>query len=207
MMFKPFLLAAALIATPLLAHAQATTPVNELPAGTYVMDKAHASLVWRVSHFGLANYTARFTDLDAELLLDPQDVTKSKLVAHVNPMSVRTDFPYPEKKDFDGELAKGEGWFNAGKFPEITFTSTRITRTGDKTGVVEGDLTFLGVTRPVALDVTFNGGMAEHPFTKKGVMGFSATAHIKRSDWGMNGYMQFIGDDVSIQIEAEFGQK
>jgi polyisoprenoid-binding protein YceI len=207
MFIKQLFLASALVLMPLAAHAQATTPIAQLPAGAYGLDKTHASLTWKVMHLGLANYTARFTDFDADLHLDPANVTNSKVSVTINPASVRTDYPHADKKDFDAKLAKGAEWFNADKFPQITFTSTSLTQTGERTGKLTGDLTFLGVTKPVTLDVTFNGGMAAHPFTQKAAVGFSATGTLKRSEWGFTTYIPNIGDEVALMIEVEFLKK
>ncbi len=206
---KKLLLAGAFLlsfSTSALAQEQ-MTPYNEMPAGTYSLDKTHASLVWKVSHAGLSNYTARFTDFDANLTFDPNNVENSTLVATINPTSIETDYPNPEKTDFNKELSQGEQWLNAQNFPEITFESTAITKTSENTGTMTGNLTFLGVTKPVTLDVVFNGAMAEQPFSKLPTLGFSATGSIKRSEWGLNTYVPAIGDRVDIAIEAELAKK
>lgn len=188
------------------AHAQMPmTDYSDMPAGVYTLDETHAMLIWRVSHLGLSNYTARFTKFDADLRFDPANPENSSLTATVDPTSIETDYPYPEEKDFDAKLVEGEEWFNAINFPEITFQSTVITRTGENTGAMTGDLTFLGVTKPMTLDVTFNGAMAEQPFSKKPTLGFSATGTINRSEWGMATYVPTIGDEIELLIEAEFG--
>lgn len=184
----------------------AQTAYTEMPAGVYQLDDAHASLTWKVSHVGLSYYTARFTDFDAQITFDPKAPEQSKVTAAINPASVETDHPYPEQADFDKELSEGEGWFNSNTFPKITFESTGIKHTGEDTGVMTGNLTFLGVTKPVSLDVTFNGAYAEQPFSKKPTLGFSANGRLKRSEWGMTTYVPNIGDEVELLIEAEFAQ-
>lgn len=194
---------------PTLAFAEAAppqqTPAAQLPSGEYVLDRTHASLTFKVSHMGMSNYTARFTKLDGTLTYDPIDPAKSSIRALIDPTSIKTDYPNPEKVDFDAELA-GEKWLNAPKFPAIAFESTSVTRTGDKTGTVTGNLTFMGVTKPVTLNATFNGGYAEKPFSNPPAagIGFSASTVIKRSDFGFSTYVPMIGDDVTIEIEAEF---
>ena len=174
------------------------------PSGTYVLDRTHASIIWKVSHLGLSNYAGRFASFDATLSYDADNPEASSVTVEINPLSVRTDYPFPEKTDFDAKLGKGEDWFNAGAFPVITFTSTKLEQTGPTTGKMTGDLTMLGVTKPVTLDVTMNGSLAEHPMNKKPAIGFSATGEIKRSDWGFSTYVPMIGDTVTLQIEAEF---
>jgi polyisoprenoid-binding protein YceI len=191
----------ALSASAQLASAQLATDV---PAATYKIDPTHASLTWRVLHMGLANYTARFTKLDATLTLDPAKPESAKLTASVDPTSIKTDYPFPEKENFDKVLGESAKWFNGAVSKSITFTSTAVKMTGAKTADVTGDLTFLGVTKPVTLKATFNGGMAVHPFSKKPAVGFSATGSIKRSEFGMTGGIPFVGDDVALVIEIEF---
>lgn len=196
---------AALVSGPALA--QEFTSPDALPAGVYTVDKKHASLTWKVSHAGLSNYTARFKAFDAQIDYDPKDVTKSTVTATIDPNAIETDFVPTADKDFNKELATGDKWFNAGAHPSITFTSTKVEKTGDHTGKLHGDLTLLGVTRPVVLDVTYNGGFAEQPFSKLPTLGFSATGRIKRSDWGLSTYVPIIGDEVEILIEAEFAKQ
>ena len=187
------------------AFAQANTPIADMPAGVYELDETHASIIWKVSHLGLSNYAGRFTKFDADLTLDPANPENSSVTATINPTSIETDYPYPEEKDFNAKLISGETWFNAGEFASIDFKSTSLTKTGDTTGTMTGDLTFLGVTAPITFDVTFNGAFEEQPFSKKPAIGFSATGTMKRSDWGFDTYVPSIGDEVEIQIEAEFG--
>jgi len=95
-------------------------------------------------------------------------------------------------------------FFDADKFNSITFQSTAIELTSEKTGKVTGNLTFHGVTKPVVLDVTLNGTIASHPITKKPALGFSAKTVIKRSDFGVNELEGPLSDDVNLIIEAEF---
>jgi polyisoprenoid-binding protein YceI len=93
--------------------------------------------------------------------------------------------------------------FGAEDHPDITFVSTAIERTGEATGLVTGDLTLNGVTRPVTLNVTFNGGRFVL-ITGKQTLGFSAAATIRRSEFDADDWSQVVGDDVEILIEAEF---
>ena len=201
---KFMILTLALLAFPFMAQAQEGTPVSGMPSGLYELDKSHASLIWKVSHLGLSNYTARFTRFDVDLDFDAQDPVRSRVRAEIDPTSIETDYPNPEQKDFDAQLVNEASWFNAEQFPKITFESTSVEKTGDNTGKVTGDLTFLGVTKPITLDVTFNKALGQHPFANKPALGFSATGSLKRSDFGMNTYIPNIGDEVDIILEVEF---
>lgn len=203
------LLALALAAGLGLAPAAAAQTANA-PAGAYGMDKTHASLLWSMKHQGLSYYQARFTDFDIQLTFDPKDVTKSKVTATVKPKSVETDFaktrPAGNTTDFNAELANDARFFNTAKFPEAKFVSTKITKTGDTTGKMAGDLTFLGVTKPVTFDITYVGDRND-PRSQKHKVGFQAVGTIKRSEFGMTWGTPAQGDEVRLQIDAEFIQK
>ena len=95
--------------------------------------------------------------------------------------------------------------FDAAKFPQATFVSTAVQRTGPTAGKMTGDLTIHGVTKSVTFDVTFNGG-APSPMGPAYYLGFHATATIKRSDFGLDKMVwnSFVGDDVKLTIEALF---
>lgn len=191
----PFLLA---LAVPVAAQDAAPKPA---PAGVYLSDPAHTSLTWRISHFGLSNYTARFTGIKARLDWNPAEPARSTLEVKVDPASVRTDFPFPEVEDFDRKIATAPE-FLAGK--DIVFVAKSIEVTGEATGRIAGDLTFRGETRPMTLDVRFNGSMAEHPMDKKAHLGFSATGTVRRTDWGLDFAAPVLGEDVELLIETEF---
>jgi len=181
--------------------------IDDLPSDVYHLDKTHASLIWKVSHFGLSNYTARFTDFDATINLDAKNVSNSSVTAKINPFSIETDYPKSDKKDFNKTLSEDTKWFNGIKFPEINFKSTNIMLTSGTTAIVSGDLKMLGIVKPIKLDVTFNGAYEKHPFSKKPTIGFSATGKINRSDWGLNTHFPMIANEVKIIIEAEFYKK
>ncbi len=183
------------------------------PAGVYTLDKSHAAVTFQVMHLGLSNYTARFTDFDAQLTLDPANPTASSVTATINPASVETDYAGDYRathrgsayRSWDEDLARNPSWFNAVAHPTISFQSTGLTLTGERTGTMTGNLTFLGQTHPVTLDVTFNGEHVPHPF-RPGIaaIGFSARGTLNRSTWGMSNYVPNIGDAVNLIIEAEF---
>jgi len=167
------------------------------PAGTYVLDKSHASLTASLSHMGLSHYTMRFDVLDASFTYDPKAPEASKVQASVDANSLDVGVPKISAQ-FAREFLAGD------ESPRITFTSTAIIYSGNH-GTLTGDLTLRGVTRPVTLDVTFNGTGAGLLGGHR--MGFSATGDIKRSDFGSKAWLSAVGDDVHIVIEAEFQKK
>lgn len=180
-------------------------PVN-VPAGAYTLDKTHSTVVFRVSHLGFSNYTASFSDFDAKLTFDPAKPEFTTLEATIDPRSLTLPAPPAGFKD---EMV-GPQWLNVAQYPAITFKSTKVDVTGANTAKVTGDFTLHGVTKPVVLDVTFNGGYAGHPMDPNARIGFSATGVFKRSDFGVAygvpapGTTMGVGDEVSVAIETEF---
>jgi polyisoprenoid-binding protein YceI len=180
-----------------------------VPAGTYTLDKSHASLIFKVNHLGFSNYTARFKRFDATLQFDPANLGAAKLTATVDAKSLETDFPDPAKLDFNAQL-QGKDWLDTAQFPEMKFQSTKVEVTGKNTMKVNGELTLHGVTRPVVLDATYNGGYAGHPMDPHARIGFSAHGSLKRSQFGISagipapGTTMGVGDDVQVILETEF---
>lgn len=200
-------LALMLLATPALA--QEPPPDPNPPAGSYRLDLTHGRLTFKVSHLGFSSYTAFFRDFSADLAFDPADPAAMQVRAVVQAASVET--LYPDKTlDFNALIA-GADFLDAAKYPVMTFTSTGVAPTGAQTAKVTGDLTLHGVTKPVTLDVTYNGGWAAHPMDPGGArIGFSATGRLRRSEFGIAyglpapGSTLGVGDEVRIEIEAEF---
>lgn len=202
-MFKNFFFSIFVFFAPI-HNICALTPIAEMPSAIYNLDKSHASITWKVSHLGLSNYTARFSNFTSHLNFNSEDITKSFVTATIYSNSIKTDYPNPEKKDFDKKLSENSDWFNSKKFPTIEFNSREIKVTSDKTGQIIGDLTMFGITKEIILETKFNGAFLEKPFSKVPALGFSATSTIKRSDFGFDTYIPMIGDEVEILIEVEY---
>lgn len=187
-------------------------PAQDLPpaqAGNFKIDLGHTRLLFRVSHLGFSNYTAFFRDIDATLVFDPDHPEAMQVTASVKTASVETMYPDPAV-DFNAVLA-GADLLDAARFPEMTFTSTAVAVTGAATADVTGDLTLHGVTKPLTLAVSFNGGYGAFPMDPGGArIGFSATGKLMRSDYGIGfgvpapGSAFGVGDAVQIIIETEF---
>jgi len=176
------------------------TDPAKVPAGTYALDKRHASLTVRVLHMGFSHYTLRLNGLDGGFTYDPANWQATKVTFTVDPKSVDT-----HDAAFDKQII---GYFEADKYPTISFVSTGLQGGTDGKGTLTGDLTFHGVTKPVALAVMFAG--AGHGVTPIGTrLGFSGTTQIKRSDFGLNSMIlnQFTADEVDLAFEVEFEKK
>ena len=206
-MHRPTLAAAmavALAAIPLSFSAaqpmQMPPPVTDaaqVPGGHYVVDVHHATLLVTVQHMGLAHSTFRLDKVDAAFDYDPAHPDASKVTATIDANSFDQGDPA-----ISTQFAKQ--FLDAPDHPNITFVSTSLHRTDATHGVLTGDLTIGGVTKPVALNVTFDGfrpagGMGPAR------MGFSANGLIKRADFGIGAKMPaaVIGD-VNVVLEIEF---
>jgi polyisoprenoid-binding protein YceI len=168
-------------------------------ADKFVIDPVHTNILFIANHLGYSRMIGQFQEFSGEFSFDEQAVENSAVAVTVNTASVDTD---DQARD---DHLRSPDFFNAAEFPEMTFASTAIERTGDKTGKITGDLTLLGVTKPVTLDVTFNQ-KAPHPLPQYSgveVAGFSATTTIKRSDFGMSTFVPAIGDEIEIILEVE----
>ncbi len=192
-----------LIAGPAIA---ATAPAGpQPPAGAYTIDPAHTSVTFRVSHLGFSHYTARFSKIAGQLKFNPAAPAAMVVEATIDPMSLELNTPPP---GFHEQLM-GKGWFEAAQFPKITFKSTKVDLTGPNTARVTGDFTLHGVTKPVTLDVTYNGGWPANAYDGPRV-GFSGHTVLKRSAFGISqgipapGTNMGVSDDVDVAIETEF---
>jgi polyisoprenoid-binding protein YceI len=179
------------------ARADSSTDVSAMPAGTYQLDPNHASITFKINHLGFSHYTGRFDQMEATLNFNPAAPDQSALNVTIYPNSINTNNAKLE------EELRGDKYFDVIKFPRATFQSTKIERTGSAAGKVTGDFTFLGVTHTLTLDVTLVGA-GTRPMDSKKVIGFSATGTMKRSDWGLTNLLPLVGDDVALEIEAEF---
>ena len=182
-------------------------PTAAPPAGAYKLDKSHASLILRASHMGFSTYTTRFSRFDADLTLDPRNLSASKVVTTIDAASFEMD----SAPQMCIDIMKGPQMLDTAKFPQIVFKSEKIRMTGAKSMEVSGTLTLHGVTRPTVLVATYNGGYAGMPnMDPQARVGFSAHGSFKRSDFGIAygvpapGTTLGVGDLIDFSIEAEF---
>jgi len=166
----------------------------------YVFDKNHTEIRFCWNHLGLSRQCAHFLKFDGELLYDEANPENSSVSVSFVTDSIETLVPVLN------EHMKGEKLFDAKKFPEITFKSTKFQKTGEKTGKVTGDLTIKGVTKPVTLDVKLNFA-GPHPVSKKPYLGIAAVTTVKRTDFGVSQAAPFVSEDVTIEIQSEMTKK
>lgn len=162
---------------------------------TYTLDPKHTYVMWHANHFGFSNPSGKWF-ASGTLRLDEASPQNSQLNVTIAIDELNTGL-----KDLDEHL-KAALFLDAAKYPVATFQSEKITLTGKKTAKVQGVLTLHGVSKPVTLTVTLNKiGMSE--ITNRKTVGFSATATLKRSDFGIMTLLPGVGDDVTLDIQAE----
>lgn len=192
------------VAAMLLALAALAPPVL---ADTWVLDRAHTNVTFSWNHLGISRQSARILDVEGTLEFDPAEPEKGTVAVTFRVQSISTGV-----EALDRHLRSAD-FFDAGRHPTITFKSTAARKTGDKTGEVVGELTILGQTRPVTLDVTWNF-TGEHPLSSvnptyrdKHVSGFSARTRLLRSEWGLARATPLVSDEIEVSIEAELFRK
>ena len=178
------------------SHNQTLEP-EKLQGGAYRLDPEHASLLFKVDHFGFSQLVGRFDRFEGSLHFDPKQPQAARLSVLVDTASIDLNLP-----KFEQDL-RGPDWLDVAQFPQARFESRTITITGEKTGRVTGDLTLHGVTAPVTLEVTFNGG-ADSLLTGRYTLGFAASGTLLRSTFGLGAYAPAVGDQVTLEIHAEF---
>lgn len=165
----------------------------------YELDPEHTAIYFTVEHVGFAKTLGIFTELEGSFMYDVDTQELGDVVVTIGAGSVKT---FNEARDVH---VRNRDFLHVSEHPKITFIASGGTPASDVSGTVTGDLTILGVTRPVTLDVTLNKA-AVYPFGhQRQVLGLSMTATIQRSDFGMTYAVEngLVGDEVSINIETE----
>lgn len=174
-------------------------------ADRYMLDPEHTEVRFTWDHLGMSRQGGRFVDVTGSLDFDEARPDASRISVIIKVASLWTGVAA-----LDSQLVKSREFFEAAKFPTMTFGSTEVRQTSARTADVMGDLTINGIARPVVLNVTWNYAGA-HPMSKinpafldQYVAGFSAQTQIRRSDWGLTRTVPFVSDEIQISIETEF---
>lgn len=191
------LIAAALIAAPIAAPSSAMAAPQ-----TFDLDPAHTTIAFWVDHIGYARTLGWFTEVAGSFVYDAEARTVSDIVITVTAASV---FSNDEARD--GHVRNAD-FLHVEQYPEIVFTAAGGKETGENTGVIPGELTLLGETRPLEVSVTLNKDAA-YPFGhQKRTLGLSAQTTITRSEFGMDYALGgLVGDEVTVVIETEAIQR
>jgi polyisoprenoid-binding protein YceI len=183
------------------AHAQGpNTDPSAVMGGTYAVEPTHTQILFKINHMGFSTYYGNFSGASGSLRLDPKDAVVDSLAVTVPVDSVSTTSPKLV------EELKSADWFDAAKYPTMSFRSHHVTVTSPGHALVEGELTLHGVTRPVTLEARFMGS-GVNPLDKAYTVGFEVSGHIKRSDFGVSKYVPLVGDEVDLMISAAFERK
>lgn len=170
------------------------TSAAAAPEG-FTLDSRHTFPTFQVNHLGMSMQFGRFNKTTGKIVIDREARSGTADIA-IDPASIDMGI---DKWD---EAMRGEDWFNVVQFPTVTFKSPRLLFDGDKVVGAEGEFTLLGVTRPLTLKLMGFNCIA-HPLNKKTVCGGTATATIKRSEFGMTKGLPGIGDEVTLSIPVE----
>ncbi|MGE5167372.1 MAG: YceI family protein [Deltaproteobacteria bacterium] len=160
---------------------------------TFTIDPNHTQVSFTYDHFGFSNPTGRLEDIKGTLVVDQADWAKSSVEVTMPLSGLHTGVP---KLD---EHLKTPDFFDAAKFPDVTFKSTKVTKTGAGKLDIAGDLTVHGVTKPVTLHAHVNK-IGENKMIGSQSAGFDADTMLKRSEFGMSKYVPAVSDEVHIHI-------
>lgn len=162
----------------------------------FKVDPGHSAVVFKVMHLGVGHVWGRFNDPAGTIVWDEQDPSKSKFEVTLQTSKVDTG-----NAGRDRHLRLPD-FFDAAKFPTITFKSTAISKSSDDSYEMVGDLSLHGVTKSITVPLKKIGeGDRGERFGHR--IGFEATFTIKRSEFGMNYMPEGIGDDVSVIVNLE----
>lgn len=173
------------------------TGIVQLEEGSYQLDQTHVAVLFKINHMGLSTFVGRFNKVDARLEFDPNNIAAAKLSAVIDVASIDVN-----NHDLE-ETLRGSSWFDTEKYPQAFFKTTSVSLLDQNSAVFAGELTLHGVTAPINLTVTFNGG-ANNMLTGFYTLGFSATSTFNRSTFGVDYLIPAIGDAVAIEVFAEF---
>ena len=162
----------------------------------YKIDPTHTATVFSWNHFGFSTPSANFTDIQGTIKVDNAKPANSSVEVTIPLSSVNTNVAALDKE------FQEEAWFNAAKYPNITFKSTKVETKDKKHFKITGDLTVKGVTKPVVLDAVLNK-QGEHPMAKVPAIGFNATTSFNRSAFGIGNYVPNVGDKITVNITTE----
>ena len=178
-----------------LAAALTTTFALAAPVD-YKIDPTHTTTVFSWNHLGFLTPSANFTDIQGVIKVDNTQPANSSVEVAIPLSSINSSVAALDKE------FQAEAWFNAAKYPNITFKSTKVETKDKKHFKITGDLTVKGITKPVVLYAVLNG-QGKHPMLKVPAIGFNATTSFNRSDFGLGSYVPMVGDKITVNITTE----
>ena len=171
-------------------------------ATTWKSDAPHSQLGFTVTHLGIAEVSGTFNDFEVNVTSSKPDFSDAQflLTAKIAYLDTRVEMR-------DNHL-KSPDFFDAAKYPNLTFKSTSIKNVGKNKYKLSGDVTLHGVTKPATMDLVYKGTV-ENPMSKKQTAGFQVTGVIKRSDFAVGEKFPapMVSDEVTIKADGEFVQQ
>lgn len=171
--------------------------IFELREGQYNLDPRHSFVHFKVPHLGLSTYVGRFNTFAATMDFDPDNIDRTLLEGSVELGSIDTG------DDEVDELLSEAAWFDVDRHPQALFKTIAVEDIGNNELKISGALTIRGITDVIVLNAKFNGG-ADNLLTRRYTIGFSATGSFSRSVYGMDRFAGLVGDEVEIELFAEF---
>ena len=167
---------------------------------TYELDPSHSQVVFTYNHLGFSTTTGMFSGFEGEVRFDEADPANSSVEVSMPVMSMFTGWEEREEHFMDDDF------FGAEEGDMVTFTSTDIEVTGEKTANITGDLTMNGITKSVVLDTVLNQKTESHPMNNRPWMGLDATTALKRTDFELGQFAPYVSDEVELEISIEAGK-
>ncbi|MEO8159826.1 MAG: YceI family protein [Arenimonas sp.] len=162
----------------------------------FAIDPVHTRIAFQVSHAGFSWPVGSFSGASGHLHFDRGDWAHARVEVRFALATLDLGDADWQKKILD------HSFFDAGKFPEAHFVSTKVEAEGEDAALVTGDLSLHGVTAPVTLKVKLNQ-LARHPLTFRRTAGFSATGTLSRKAFGIDSWGKLVGDEVRLILEVE----
>ncbi len=172
---------------------------QEAKSNKYIVEPTHTSVSWSANHFGFSNVSGKFTDVDGVVIFNEKKPELSSVQVTIKTASILSGV-----SKLDTHL-KSADFLAVDKFPTASFVSKKIALIGKDRARIDGDLTLMGITKPVSLVTKFNKA-GVNPINNKPSIGFSATAAIKRSDFGIKYALPGVSDNVDLVIQLEANQ-
>ena len=192
-----------LAALPLLAllvssDSSAQAPGREpFPAGRYRLDPHHARIAWSVDHLGFSTYRGLIPSVTGTLAIDPAHPEAARLDAVVQMAGITSLDDALDKR------LRGPQFFDTARYPTATYHADGLGMTGPHTALLHGTITLCGITHPLDMNVRFERAGSD-PVDGRLTLGFNGAAILRRSSFGVVAYTPLIGDDVELDLEAEF---
>ena len=173
--------------------------MSAIAQNTYTFDKNHARLSFSAFHFGISHVEGNFKIFNATFLSTKEDFSDARIEMTAEVKSINTEV---EMRDND---LKSPQWFDADKYPTLTFNSISFNKISGKNYKLKGTITIHGVTKPIEFDVVFNG-KGQNPFSKKYSYGFTISGKLNRNDFGIGGdtHATGVGNEIELKSDIEF---